>query len=1028
MSNKPTVLSILLRYRQCIILLTLIFVVVGGIALVQMPRDEFPEFTIRQGLVIGVYPGATSEQVAEQLTKKVENYLFQYEEIDKGKTHSVSKENVMVIYVEVGRKVKDQKAFWAKLRHGLNEFKGSLPSGVLSLTANDDFGNTSAILLTIESETRTYKELERYIEKLEDRIRTIPATSRVKHFGLQQEEINIYIDDAKLTRYGVKPLMVLAALKPESMVNYAGEIDDGTLIRPIHIPSSYRTESDIANQIVYSDPLGNAIRIKDVARVVREYVEPESYIRVNGKKCLLVSLEMVPGNNIVQYGSKVKKEIAGFATEVPADIRVSLISDMPYFVSSAIVGFLKDFGIAILSVILVTLLLLPWQIALVAASTIPISILITLGVMWMTGSALQTVSLAGLVIVLGMVVDNAIVVIDNYVEKLDNRISPREAASQSVTDLFGSVFSATLIIVICFVPMTILMTGTASDFVRSLPSTIAYALFISLIVTVLLVPMMCYRLIKHGVRREEQGRKGTLLTRLQRLYDTLLEKSFTRKKSVVLIGALSFIIGLALLALSPQQSFPNYQRNQFAVEVTLPTGSSLQQTNRVMQEIEDLLLKDKRAREVAAFVGTSSPRFNAIYAPMFPGKNIGQLLVITESAKVTEKMLDEYSAKFTDHDPRAHIKWKQLGFTPFASPIEVRISGDSIATLRRTAAQIADLLRSTPGTVWVGDDFQMPLQSVQLNVKQDEASRLGYSKPVLDYSLMIGTRGFPVSTIWEGDYPVTVSLKVDKKIKTSVDDILNRYVTSPYLASAVQVRQLAALQPAWSEGEIARRNGVPTITVMADLRRDAYANTVLSKVRPKIDALQLPKGVSLHYGGEMETADTELTPLYYSLIVSIAIIFLILLVQFRKIKTVLLVMVTVPLSIFGAAVGTTLLAYPFSITAFIGVIGLIGVVVRNGIIYIAYAEELRDKHSLSPEEAAISAAKRRMRPIFLTAAAAAVGVIPMVLGRSPLWGPLGTAVCFGLLFALPLSLIVVPVLYYLVYRREDRTSKEIESV
>jgi multidrug efflux pump subunit AcrB len=1029
MNNKPSLLSILLHYRKFIILVTLIFAVVGIIALVQMPRDEFPEFTIRQGLIIGIYPGANSEQVEEQLTKKVENYLFQYEEIDKGKTHSVSKENVMVIYVEVGRKVKDQKAFWAKLRHGLNEFKGSLPSGVLSLTASDDFGNTSAILLTVESETRTYKELEKYIEKLEDQIRTIPATSRVKHFGLQQEEISVYIDDAKLTRYGVKPLMVLAALKPESMVNYSGEIDDGTLIRPIHIPSSYKTESDIANQIVYSDPLGNVIRIKDVAHVVREYKEPASYIRVNGKKCLLVSLEMVPGHNIVQYGSRVKKEIASFAAEVPADIRVSLISDMPYFVSSAIVDFLRDFGIAIFSVILVTLLLLPWQVALVAASTIPISILITLGIMWMTGSALQTVSLAGLVIVLGMVVDNAIVVIDNYVEKLDNGISPYSAASQSVTDLFGSVFSATLIIVMCFVPMTILMTGTASDFIRSLPSTIAYALFISLIVTVLLVPMMCYRLIKHGVKGDDRGGKsGTFLKKLQGFYDNFLEKSFTSKKTVVLVGALSFIVGMALLALSPQQSFPNYQRNQFAVEVTLPTGSSLQQTDSVMKEIEELLLRDKRVKEVAAFVGTSSPRFNAIYAPMFPGKNIGQLLVITGTSKDTEKMLDEYSAKIADNDPRARIKWKQLGFTPFMAPIEVRISGDSITTIRKVAAQVASILRTTPGTVWVGNDFQAPLQAVQLNVNQDEASRLGYSKPLLDYSLMIGTKGFPVSTIWEGDYPVTVTLKVDKKTKTNVDDILNQYVTSPYLASAVQVRQLAELQPVWTEGEIARRNGVRTITVMADPRRDAYASTVLGKAQPRIDALQLPKGVRLTYGGELETAVVEVTPLYYSLMVSIAIIFLILLFQFRKIKTVLLVMMTVPLSVFGAAVGTTLMGYPFSVTAFIGVIGLIGIVVRNGIIYIAYAEELREKQGLSLEEAAISAAKRRMRPIFLTAAAAAVGVVPMVLGRSPLWGPLGTAVCFGLLFAMPLCLIVLPVLYYLAHRKDSHTSEEIESV
>ena len=288
--KHKSLIEIILEYKQFLIVSTVIMILFGIIALTQMPRNEFPEFEIRQGLIIGVYPGATSNQVEEQLTKKVESYLFQYEEVDKEKTHSVSKENVMVIYVEVEESEDDPKAFWSKLKHGLNEFKNELPSGVLSLTANDDFGNTSAILLGIESETRTYKELERYVEKFEDAVRKIPATSRVKRFGEQKEVINIYIDDAKITQYGVKPITVFAALNPGGNVNYSGEIDDGNFIRPIHIPTNYKTENDIANQIIYSDPTGNVIRVKDVAKVVREYEEPSSYIRLNGKKCLIVSL------------------------------------------------------------------------------------------------------------------------------------------------------------------------------------------------------------------------------------------------------------------------------------------------------------------------------------------------------------------------------------------------------------------------------------------------------------------------------------------------------------------------------------------------------------------------------------------------------------------------------------------------------------------------------------------------------------------------------------------------------------------
>lgn len=1027
MKKKRTLIETLLCHKQLIIAGTTLLVLFGIVALTQMPRDEFPEFKIRQGLIIGIFPGASSQQVEEQLTKKVENYLFQYEAVDKKKTHSISKENFMVIYVEVQKKEKEPKLFWAKLRHGLNELKEQLPSGVMTLTADDDFGNTSAVLMAVESETKTYKELEKYIEQFEDGVRKIPSTSRVKHFGLQKEEINVYIDDAKLTNYGIKPLMVFAALKPQGAVDYAGDIDDGKFIRPIHIPSGYKTESDIANQIVYSDPTGNVIRVKDVAKVVREYAEPDSYIRLNGKKCLIVSLEMLPGNNIVQYGDEVKKEIEKFTKQVPPDVHVGVISDMPDFVSKSIYNFLKEFFIAITAVILVTILLLPKRVAFVAASSIPISIFITLGIMWVTGMDLQTVSLAGLIVVLGMVVDNAIVIVDNYVEKLDNGITPHDAASQSVTDLFGSVFSATLILIFSFLPLNIVTTGVAGDFVKSLPLTVTIALSVSLIVSAILVPLMSYMFIKHGIKGEHsKGKKGQFLNWIQSFYDKILEGSFTKKRTVVFIGASSFLLGLIILLITPMQMFPPFERNQFAVEVYLPVGSSLQQTDLVMKEIEEKLIKDKRVKEVAAFVGTSSPRFHTLYAPNFPAKHYGQLLVITESSEATNEILNKCSKKCSNINPNAYIRWKQLEMRITKAPIEVRISGDSIKTIKQVAAQVSDIMRGIEGAKWVRTDYEEPLQAVRLNLKQDEASRLGYTKQILDYSLLVGTKGFPVSTIWEGDYPVSVNLKVDKKIKTNVDDIMNQYVTSPFLISSVQVRQLADAQPEWTEGVIARRNGVRTITVLADVERGIYESVVFNKAKPIIDNLKLPEGVSISYGGDYETSDEEVTPVYYAMAITVAIIFVILLFQFRTIKTSLLIMTTLPLSIFGAALGIKITGYPFGVTALMGIISLMGIIVRNGIIYISYAETLRHEHGHTLEEAAISSAKRRMRPIFLTSAAAAVGVIPMILSRSPLWGPLGSVICFGLIFGMIMSLLLLPVLYYLFHRRDFEKLSESE--
>jgi len=1027
MKTKHPLIETIIRYKQIILGITGLLVAFGIVALTQMPRDEYPEFTVRQGIIVGIYPGASSQQVEEQLTTKVENYLFRYGSVQRAKTFSVSKENVMVIYVEVSEKEKDPEAFWAKIRHGLNELKGTLPSGVLSLTADNDFGNTSALLIAVQSDTKTYKELEDYIDKFEDDVRKIPEVSRINRYGLQKEEINIYIDDAKLTHYGIKPLVVMAALKPQSDVSFAGEVDDGNFVRPIHIPLNYKTEKDIAGQIIYSDPLGNVVRVKDVAKVVREYADPQSFIRSNGKKCLIVSLEMQPGYNIVQFGGKVTKEIEKFSQSVPADVKVETISSIPDAVESSITNFLKEFGIAIISVILVTIILLPRRVALVAASSIPISILITLGILWAIGVDLHTVSLASLIVVLGMVVDNAIVIVDNYVEKLDNGITPHDAASKSVTDLFMSVFSATIIIISCFLPFPLFLSGVANDFVGSLPVVISTVLLISLFTSSVLVPLLSYTFIKVGIKKVASKKHKTFLERMQNFYDKALEKAFRNKKLVVAAGALSFITGLIILGITPQQSFPKIERNQFAVEVFLPAGSSLKQTDIVMKDLESLLMKDPRVKVVTAFVGTSSPRFHAMYAPNFPSKNYGQLVVLTESNEAAIEILDEYSKKYSNRYVNANIKWKQLEMTPSKEPIEIRVSGDNLVDNKKVALQIEKILKHTDGTGWVRTDYFQPVQTIDLDIKHDEASRLGYSNMFIGYSLMAGTNGLPISTIWEDDYPVNVTLKVDKKIKTSPEDISNQYVTSPFLISAVPLRQIADLKPGWTEGQIVRRNGVRTITVLSDLQRDVYFSKVFNKVRPQIEDLKLPESVTVTYGGDYESNIEYMTPFYYSLATSVLIIFFILMFQFKNIKTTVLIMLTMPLTIFGAAFGVFITGYPFSLTSFVGLIALMGIVVRNGLIYISYAEELRHEHGHSLEEAALSAAKRRMRPIFLTAAAAAVGVIPMIISGSSLWGPLGSVICFGLLFGLILSLLVLPVLYFLFHTKDFEKVEEIET-
>lgn len=1007
------IIELAMKHKQIAIIITSVFVLFGVFSLIVMPRNEFPEFTIRQGLIVGVYPGANSEQVEEQLATKVESFLYGFEEVNREKTYSISKEGMLIVFVEVNNNVKDPDAFWDKIKFGLNNLKMELPPQVLALIANNDFGNTSAILLTVQSDSKTYKELDRELKIIETELRKIKAVSKVKHFGLTQEQITIYPDNDKLAYYGVKPMSVLAAAQLEGSVYYGGELDNGALITPIHIPATYHSEEDIKNQIVYTDPTGNVIRVKDIARVVREYPKPDAYIKNNGANSLLISLEMQPGNNIVAFGKTVDETLHTLKGKISPDVQVAKIADMPQAVEHSITHFLSEFCIAIIAVIIVTMLLLPFRVAAVAGATIPISIFITIGILYALGVELHTVSLAGLIVVLGMVVDNAIVVLDGHIEKLDHKENAWDAAWKSTKELFVPVFSATMAIIATYIPMVFFLDGMVGDFVGSLPITIGVALITSLLIACLLVPYMSYVFIKKGIKKEEsKKKKKSLLDSVQAVYDRTLEWAFRIPKTTILIGVVSIVLGGVILALVPRQLFPKVERNQFAVEIYLPEGSTLEQTALVSDSLEQMLMHDKRVINVAAFVGTSSPRFHTTYAPNFPSKNYAQLVVNTQTADDAFALLNEYETKYRNLFPNAYVRMKQLDLLSTTAPIEVRISGDNIDSIKTLAQQVKTVMEKNENVIWARTDYLNPRQGISVQINNETANRLGLTKGIIATSLAAGFSGMPVGTIWENDYPITVKLVNEQHQKNGFDDIANQNVTSPLTGATVPVRQIAtSITNDWSEGQIIRRNGTRTITVRADVKRGVLPYKVLSELKPEINKIGKGEQITLSYGGEQENEVENYIPLAKALFAGVMLIFFILLFQFKKPKLVFLVMMTMPLSFLGAALGLIITGYPFGLTSFLGIMSLMGIVVRNGIILIDYAEELRSKNGMSLSEAAIAAGKRRMRPIFLTSFAAAVGVVPMIVSGSTLWGPLGAVVCFGLLVSMILTLYMIPVMY-----------------
>lgn len=429
-----------MHYRQIIILVVCCLVAFGIYSLPEMRKNEFPDFTIRQGVVVAVAPGYTVDEMVEKVTKPLEEYIFTYKEVKKEKTFSKSRDGIVYIQVQLNDDLNNKDEFWSKFKHGVSGFKAQLPAGVLAVQVMDDFGDTSALLITMESEDKTYRELKDYMDQLQDRLRRISSVGRMTVSGLQKEQISIYVDNDRLSQYGMNEQTLALALMQKGFVTTGGRIKTGEYVQPVYVSQSLNTVYDVQQQIVYTDPRGNNVRLKDVARVVKEYPQSDSYITNNGRKCLLLSVEMKKGQNIVKMGESVNKVISNFQVDLPKDVSIFRITDQSQVVDDSVKNFLRELVIAIVAVIAVVMLLLPMRVALVAASTIPITIFISLGLFQAFGIELNTVTLAALIVTLGMIVDNSIVIIDSYLEKLGEGTSRWHASIESTTHFFQVYF------------------------------------------------------------------------------------------------------------------------------------------------------------------------------------------------------------------------------------------------------------------------------------------------------------------------------------------------------------------------------------------------------------------------------------------------------------------------------------------------------------------------------------------------------------------------------------------------------------
>ena len=1011
-----------------------IFFVLGIFGMYEMPKDEFPHAIIRQGVVVAVYPGATTEEVELQVARPLERYLFTYGEVNRVKTTTTSQNGMCIVMVKLNDDVNNKDEVWSKIKHGLNGFKSQLPSGVLAIVVNDDFGNTSALLIAIESDQRSYRELKEYSDELSDRLRRIPSVANVKLYGEQKEQISLYVDRQRLQAYGIGQQMLFSRLQAQGITTMSGSIDDDDQQIPIHVEAQDNGEEEIANQIIISDPVtGKVARVRDVARVVREYEPMSSRIEQDGHPCVLLSMEMNPGNNVMQYGREVDKVLDEFReNELPDDVKVTRIADKPKVVGISIHDFLRDLLIAMLIIILVMMVLFPLRSAIVASITIPLSTFVSVAFMYMLGIELNIVTLAALIVVLGMVVDNSIVVIDGYLEYLGKGLEPKQAAIQSARQYFMPMMLATICICAIFYPFLITMKGIFLDCLKDFPITVTINLMISLLLAVTLIPFLEVRLIKP----ENVKTDGNAITKwVQKTYDKVLDFTFRKPWVTICSGIALILLSTIIIPTLKIRLFPYADRDQFAVEIFLPDGKSLAETTVLADSVRHVLARDERVTSITSFIGCSSPRFMDAYAPQMAGKNYAQLIVNTQSDKATLDLLAQYQPQLGEAFPNAYVKFKRLDYLE-VTELEYRFYGDNLDSLHVVAERLMERMRQMPEVEWVHTDYFQPQPIINVELDPVASAQLGVTRTTAQLALSATSSDLRVGQMWEGDYELPIVVKDDADITFS--DVANLGIASPmsivssgvnHTNSTVPLRQIAKVSPQWSESRIIHRGGERCITVTGHFAQGAYTAPIEKEiVRIMQQEIEMPQGVRSEVGGEIEYDDEALPQIFGGIVIALIIVFFFLLFNFKKFGITTICMVALALMIPGSLIGLGLMNRSLGLTSIFGLITLMGMIMRNEILIFEHALDLIKKHvaehgdwtvdregyNNAVKQAAYDAGKRRMVPIFLTTATTAVGVVPMIIAQSSFWMPVGVTIFAGGIGSLILVVTMLPVIYWKV--------------
>lgn len=1007
-----------IRNRVISWMVALIFLIGGIAAFFGLGRLEDPAFTIKDAMVVTSYPGATPQQVEEEVTYPIEKAIQQLTYVDE--VNSISSRGLSQITVTMKNNYgpDDLPQIWDELRRKVNDLKGTLPPGVNEPQVIDDFGDVYGILLAVTGDGYSYKELLDYVDYLRRELELVDGVSKVSVSGQQQEQVFIEVSMKKLSSIGLSPDTVFNLLSTQNVVSDAGAIRIGDEYIRIQPTGEFQSVDELGDLLITESGAQGLIFLKDVAEIKRGYVEvPNNIINFNGSLALNVGVSFAEGVNVVEVGKAFDHRLAELKYQQPVGIEISEIYSQPKEVDKSVSGFVVSLAQAVGIVIIVLLFFMGLRSGLLIGLILLLTVLGTFIFMKYLAIDLQRISLGALVIALGMLVDNAIVVVEGILIGTQKGRTRLQAATDIVTQTKWPLLGATVIAVTAFAPIG-LSEDSTGEYCGTLFTVLLISLMLSWFTAISLTPFFADiffkgQKIKHGEGEENDPYNGVIFV----IYKKFLQFCMRRAWFTVVVliaGLAASVYGFTFVK---QAFFPSSTTPIFQLDVWMPEGTDIRATNTTLKELESWLAKQEHVDHITTTAGKGLQRFMLTYAPEKSYAAYGEITTRMENYEALKPLMAKFREYLKANYPEINYKLKQIELGPGGgAKIEARIIGSDPTILRTIAAQVKDIMYADPQATNIRHDWRERTQVLEPQFNESQARRYGITKSDVDDFLSMSFSGMTIGLYRDGTtlMPIVARLPEDERI--DIRNIEGMKIWSPAQSEFIPLQQVTmGYDMRWEDPIIVRKNRKRMLTVMADpdILGEETASTLQKRLQPQIEAIQMPPGYSLEWGGEYESSGDAQESLFTTMPMGYLFMFLITVFLFNSIKEPLIVWLTVPLALIGVTTGLLALNTPFGFMALLGFLSLSGMVLKNGIVLLDQIE-IEMKSGKEAYDAVVDAAVSRVRPVCMAAITTILGMIPLL--PDIFFKPMAVTIMFGLGFATVLTLIVVPVLYRLFHK------------